>query len=71
MAARYNHSKGFASLGTTMVEPGIIIAVVFLNLDVSVLRKHVNVVQTVNVAIIAHVEAIAVAVKLFINLHFF
>jgi hypothetical protein len=47
------------------------IAVVFLNLDVSVLRKHVNVVQTVNVAIIAHVEAIAVAVKLFINLHFF
>lgn len=46
------------------------IAVVFLNLDVSVLRKHVNVVQTVNVAIIAHVEAIAVAVKLFINLHF-
>ena len=47
------------------------IAGVFLNLDVSVLRKHVNVVQTVNVAIIAHVEAIAVAVKLFINLHFF
>lgn len=46
------------------------IAVVFLDQDVSVLCKHANVAQAVNVAIIAHVEAIVVAVRLFINLHF-